>query len=62
MIAVLLSDKKHNSVVKKLSMRARKLNIFLVFNTQSFVVSNSKFDKLFYCENSRQIKALTRCN
>ena len=36
MIADMLSNKKHNSIVSELSIRVRKLNISLVFITQSY--------------------------
>ena len=36
MIAEMLSNKKINSIVTELFIRGRKLNIFLLFITQSF--------------------------
>ena len=36
MIADMLSNKKHNPIVTELSIRVRKLNISLVFITQSY--------------------------
>ena len=36
MIADMINNKKRNSIVTKLSIRSRKLNISLVFITQSY--------------------------
>ena len=49
MIADVINNKKINSIVAELFIRDRKLNISLVFITQSY----SKFYSLFYYENSK---------
>ena len=49
MIADMLSNEKLNPVVSELFIRGRKLNISLVFITQSyFTVPKNKFYALFY--------------
>ena len=50
MITDMFSNKKSNLVVTELFIRGRKLNIFLVFITQSFTKS--------YYEVRKQIEAL----
>ena len=46
MIADMISNKKHNSVVTELIIRGRKLNISLVFITQSYF-KEPKDDRLY---------------
>ena len=46
MIADMISSKKHNSVVTELIIRGRKLNISLVFITQSYF-KEPKDDRLY---------------
>ena len=43
MIADVLSNKKYNSLVTKLLVRGRKLNICLVFITQSYFAVPKKY-------------------
>ena len=43
MIAGVLSNKKYNSLVTKLLVRGRKLNICLVFITQSYFAVPKKY-------------------
>ena len=44
MIADLINDKKLNSIVNELFIRGRKLNIYLVFITQSYFKSQRMLD------------------
>ena len=44
MIADMLSNKKLNPIVTELFIRGRKLNIFLVFITQSYFVVQKILD------------------
>ena len=44
MIADMLSKKKLNQVVTELFIRGRKLNIYLVFITQSYFAAVKVFD------------------
>ena len=53
MIANMLSNKKLNPTVTELFIRGRKLNIFIVFITQSYI---SVFYALLYCDNSKQTR------
>ena len=62
MIADMLSNKILNPVVTELFIRGTKLNIFLVFITQSYfaVPKNIGLNStLFYYENSKQRRAST---
>ena len=59
MIAQTLNNKKFNPTVSKLFIRGRKLNISLLFITQSYFMENVKFNTLFCYENSRQKRAST---
>ena len=54
MIADMINNKKLNSIVTELFIRGRKLNISLVFITQSYfkVPSDVKYYSLFHYENS----------
>ena len=54
MIADMLSNKKFNPIVTELFIRGRKLNISLIFITQSYfaVILNSAHN--FFCENTKQ--------
>ena len=57
MIADMLSNIKLNQIVTKLFIRGRKLNVSLVFITQSYfaVAKNIKLNSTHYCyENSKQ--------
>ena len=57
MIADMLSNKKLNKIVTELFIRGRKLNISLVFITQSYfaVPKNLRQNSTHYYENSKQI-------
>ena len=44
MIADLINDKKLNSIVNELFIRGRKLNIYLIFITQSYFKSQRMLD------------------
>ena len=65
MIADMIHNKKLNSVVTELFIRGRKLNISLVFITQSyFKVSKdvkTEYYSLFYHKNSKQKRTSTNC-
>ena len=60
MIADILSNKKLNLIVTKLFIRGRKLNIPLVFITQSYF-DVPKYITLLYDENSKQKKTSANC-
>ena len=62
MIADMLCNKKLNSIVTELFIRDRKLNISLVFITQSYFTVPKDirlFYSLFYYENSKQPRTST---
>ena len=65
MMAYMINNKKLNSVVTELFIRGRKLNISLVFITQSyFKVSKdvkTEYYSLFYHKNSKQKRTSTNC-
>ena len=65
MIVDMLSNKKLNPIVTEWFIRGRKLNISLVFITQShFAVSKTirlNFYALFYNQNSKQTRTSTNC-
>ena len=46
MIADILTDKKFQAIIKELFIRCRKLNISLVFITQSYFSVQVKFNTL----------------
>ena len=56
MIADILSNKKRNPIVTVLFIRERKLNIFIVFITQSYLTAPKKieFNTSFCHENFKQ--------
>ena len=56
MIADMLSNKRLNPLVPELFIRSRKLNISLIFITQSYfaVKYQTKFNTLFCYENSNK--------
>ena len=60
MIADILSNKKLNLIVTKLFIRGRKLNIPLVFITQSYFAV-PKYITLLHDENSKQKKTSANC-
>ena len=61
MIGDMLSNKALNLIVTELFIRGRKLNIYLVFITQSYfaVTKNIRLDTLFHHENSKQTATST---
>ena len=65
MIADMFSNKKLNPIVTELFIRGRKLNISLVFITQSYFAVPKKilikFFALFYWENSKQMSTSINC-
>ena len=63
MIALICLVTKNRSVVNDLFIRSRKLNIFLVFITHSYLavpknIELKIFNTVFHCENSKQTRAL----
>ena len=64
MIADMLSNEKLNPVVTELFIRGRKVNISLVFITESYFAlpkKQAKFLALIYYENSKQTRTSTNC-
>ena len=70
MIADMLSNKKLNPIITELFIGNRKLNISLVFLTQSYfavpknirhVIKILKFYTPFYYENSKQTRTSKSC-
>ena len=61
MIAAMLNNKKLNPIVTEFFIRERKLNISLVFITQSCCAKKylTNFYALFYYENSKQRRTST---
>ena len=60
----MLSNKKFNPIVTELFIRGRKLNISLVFVTQSYFAVPKYlaiFCALFYYENSKETRTSTNC-
>ena len=57
----MLSNKKLNPIVTELLFRGRKLNISLVFSTQSnfAILTNIRLNSTFHHENSNQTGAST---
>ena len=57
MIAEIINDKKLNSIATELFIRGTKLNIYLVFITQSYFKLSKDLrlnsTNFFYCENSK---------
>ena len=57
MIAEIINDKKLNSIATELFIRGTKLNISLVFITQSYFKLSKDLrlnsTNFFYCENSK---------
>ena len=64
MIADMLFNKKLNPIITVFFIRGRKLNISLVFVTQSYfaVPKNIRLNSTHYYENSKQRRASTKCN
>ena len=62
-IADMINNKKLNSVVTELFIRGRKLNISLVYITQSYfkVPKDVRLNTTFYFENSKQTRTSTNC-
>ena len=65
-IADMIHNKKLNSIVTELFIRGRKLNISLVFITQSYfkVPKDVRLNAthFFYCKNLKQKSTSTNCN
>ena len=65
MIADMISNKKLNPVVTELFIRGRKLNISIVFITQSYFkvpkVVRLNSPHFFYYENSKQKRTSANC-
>ena len=64
MITDMVNNKKLNSIVTELLIGGRKLNISVVFITQSYLISRkcqTKFYPLFYHENPKQKTTSTDC-
>ena len=60
----MLSNKKLNPIVTELFIREIKLNISLVFTTQSYFCYKkyeTKFNTVFCHKNSKQNRASTNC-
>ena len=66
MIADIMSNKKFRVIIKELFIRCRKLNISLVFITQSYFSvpkrCKIKFNTLFHHENKQQNRIREYCN
>ena len=65
MIADIMTNKKFQSIIKELFIRCRKLNIYLVFITVLFFCPKrrkTKFNTLFYYENSQQKRITKYCS
>ena len=58
MIADMVSNKKLNTITTELFIRGRKLNISLIFITQSYF-DKKIFNTLFHYENYKQTSAST---
>ena len=64
MIGDMLNNRKHNPIVTELSIRGKKLNISIVFTTQSYFVvpTNFKLNSMhYYYENSKRARTSTNC-
>ena len=63
MINDILSNKKLNPIATGLLIRGRKLNISLVFTTQSFLLCQyyTQFYELLYFENTKQTRISRNC-
>ena len=60
----MLSNKKPTSIVTELFIRNKKLNIYLVFITQSYfaIPKNIRLTSThYYCLNSEQTRTSTNC-
>ena len=66
MIADIMTNKKFQSIIKEFFIRCRKINISLVFITQSyFAVPKDirfKFNALFNYEDQQQMRTTKYCN
>ena len=65
MIADMIHNKNINSIVTELFIRGRKLNISLVFITQSYFKVPKDFrlnTSHIFCENPKYKRTLTNCN
>ena len=64
MIADIMSNKKFQALIKELFIRCKKLNISLVFITQSYfsVPEDFRLNSLFDYENHQQKRITKYCN
>ena len=68
MIADIITNKKFQSIIKKLSIRCRKLDISIVFVTQPYFKTpkdarlNSTHYLLMKIQNNRELQNITRDN
>ena len=64
MIADIMSNKKFQAIIKELFIRCKKLNISLVFITQSYfsVPEDVRLNSLFDYENHQQKRITKYCN
>ena len=66
MIADIMTNKRFQAIIKELFIRCRRLNISLVFITQSYFSvpkrCKSKYSTLFYHENKQQQRLTKYCN
>ena len=66
MIADIMTNKRFQAIIKELFIRCRRLNISLVFITQSYFSvpkrCKIKYSTLFYHENKQQQRLTKYCN
>ena len=64
MISDIMTNKRFQAIIKEMFIRCRKLNISLVFITQSYssVPKDVRFNKLLDHENKQQIRITKYCN
>ena len=64
MISDIMTNKRFQAIIKEMFIRCRKLNISLVFITQSYssVPKDVRFNTLFDHENKQQIRITKYCN
>ena len=63
MIEDMINNKKLNPVVTELFIRGRKLNVSIIFITQSYfkVPKDVRFYTFFYYEDSKQNRTSANC-
>ena len=66
MIVDIMTNKRFQAIIKELFIRCRRLNISLVFSTQSYFSvpkrCKIKYNTLFYHENKQQQRITKYCN